>query len=505
MVPQQGRRQDLGPEEAQKIMSDSSSSTNGHSSSTSDDPEPSQKSRGLVITLLALAILIPLVTISPWILSAALIFACGIYVAFEFALVQISLRELEREAAQNLPGSAQLLKMKRELNTMLAACQFGITLTSLGLTLALEPAIAKALTELPFYEGSILARSGVSHGLAMALGAFMHVTFGELIPKGLALVIPKKVLHTTANFMRIFRFLSIPFIKTCNSIANYVVRLLTGKDPDKDTHHGDNVEIGEALLMAHDQGRIAGRQLNIMKNVLQFTDLTVREVMTPARMVVSLDASRSWDENYAIAQEHGYSRFPVTSSNPHEILGYVRRDALLNAIITGEKDLEKLLLPIERRPETAPLQALNLFRGAPLVAIFDEHDSFSGLLTAEDVIEQILGEIYDESDELENLPVEYEDDGTIHMDGLLLLQTAGETLGLHELDKYQDVDTIGGLILKLLAREPKHGDRVEVENWTAIVDDVQGFRINSLIFEPRSPENGEAENSDYIEQEEMQA
>lgn len=472
-------------------MSDSSNSSNGQPP-PAEEARPGLTTKSVIATLLLVGSVIALIALSgpmsQWVLSIALILACGIYVAFEFALVQIPIRDLEREAAQDIPGSHQLLKMKREINSMLAACQFGITLTSLGLTLALEPAIAEVLhTVVANNSGGqiaeVLGRGGVSHGLAMGVGAFMHVTFGELIPKGLALVEPKKVLHATATYMALFRILSIPFIKTCNGIANAVVRFLTGKNPDTDTHHGDHVEIGEALLMAHAQGRIVGRQLQLMKNVMYFFERTAREVMTPARKVIMLDTTLSWEDNMKIAEEHGFSRFPVIAGNPHDVIGYVRRDQLLNAVIQGERDLMKVLLPIQRRPETAPLQALNLFRGSPLVAIYDEHDSFSGLLTAEDVIEQVMGEIFDETDDVHAAHFEHGPDGTLRVDGEVLLEVAAEVIGLPDVEEHGDVDTIGGLVLKFLARQPERGDCVEIGNWKATVESATGFRILSLVFE----------------------
>ena len=490
-------------------MSDPSLSSNGH-------PPPAEgghsgvSAKAVISTLLLVGGIAAVVGLSgpmaTWVLSLVLIFACGVYVSFEFALVQIPLRELEREVEQGVPGSRQLLNMKREINAMLAACQFGITLTSLGLTLALEPAIAQVLhdyvAEAPPGDmvAQVLGSGGVSRGLAMGLGAFMHVTFGELIPKGLALVEPKKVLHASATYMAMFRWVSIPFIKTCNGIANVVVRWLTGKNPDTDSHHGENVEIGEAVVMAHAQGRIEDGELQLIKNVLNFSDRTAREVMTPARKVVSLDTTLSWDENMAIAEEHGFSRFPVIAGNPHDVIGYIRRDQLLQSVIDGKKDLMSILLPIQSRPETAPLPALNLFRGSPLVAIYDEHDSFSGLLTAEDVIEQVMGEIFDETDDLEAAHVDFRPDGSIRMDGELLLEVAAETLGLREVESHGDVDTIGGLVLKTLARQPEPGDRVRVEGWDATVQDAQGFRIVSLIFErvvvSEEPAEGDDQGND---------
>lgn len=440
-------------------------------------PPPPRSPQGLVATLLIVAVAIPTVSLSPWLLSVALIMGCGVYVAFEFALVKIPLRELEREAEAGVPGAAQVLGMKRDLNAMLAACQFGITLTSLGLTLALEPALHRALEH---YQ-QVAAYSGA---LAMGFGTFFHVTFGELIPKGLALVVPRRVLQFTAPFMLMFRWVAVPFIKTCNSIANVVVRALTGRDPDKDAHHDAEIEIDEALIAAHTQGQIAPNQFRVMRNVLAFSDRTAREVMTPARQVVALDLQDSWDENLRKADEHGFSRFPVISGDPHNILGYVRRADLLRSELQGKRDVGALVRPIEKRPETASLTQLSLFRGTPMLALYDEHGGFSGVLTAEDVIEQIVGEIYDETDEPMSPQVERSPEGALLMNGAILLETAAESLGMPALDaEHPDVDTVAGLVLKLLGRQPRVGDVVDLGPWRAIVQAVDGFRIERLRFE----------------------
>jgi CBS domain containing-hemolysin-like protein len=411
--------------------------------------------KSIAVTLLCVAALAGLSILSPWLLSAVLIVSCGVYVAFEFALVKVSLRALERDESEGVVGASVLLGMKREMNSLLAACQFGITLTSLGLTLALEPAIHGALSE---HAG--IARH--SAALAMSVGAFVHVTFGELIPKGLALVIPTQVLYATAPFMRMFRIVAVPFIKTCNAIANAVVHFLTGKHPDTDAHHEADVEIDDALSTAQASGQIKPEQLKIMRNVLAFVDRTVREVMTPARRVAYLDLQRSWDDNLKSAEEHGFSRFPVADGDLNKIVGYVRRAELLKAELQQRRDLKALLRPIERRPEVAPLAQLNLFHGTPMIAVYDEHDTFTGLLTAEDIV-------------------------SIRMKGGVLLETAAESIGLEELLEHQDVDTIGGLILKILARQPAKGDRIELGGYEVEVEGAKGFRIISLLFRPLAP------------------
>lgn len=440
-------------------------------------PSSASSKRGFGGTLLLIAIAAPLAALSPWIGSLLLILGCGIFVAFEFALVKIPVRKLEREAAGGVRGAEMVLAMKRDMNAMLAACQFGITLTSLGLTLALEPAIHHELVR---YQ----APERLSTALAMTLGAFFHVTFGELVPKGLALVVPGKVLYVTAPFMRMFRVIAVPFIKTCNGIANAAVGALTGKNPDTDAHHDEGVSLGEALVYAHASGEIKPEQLELMRNVLSFADRTAREVMTPIRYVATLDLQKSWETNMAVAEEQGFSRFPVLDGDPHNVVGYVRRAELLKAELRGKRELRPLLHPIDRRPETASLGKLNLFSGTPMIAVFDEHDSFTGLLTAEDVVEQIVGEIYDETDEREAPEIEQLGDGELRMAGTLLLERAAETLGIPEIAEHDDVDTIGGLVIKKLSRMPKVGDEVRIGAYLAKVESAKGFRIAKLRFRP---------------------
>ena len=122
-----------------------------------------------------------------------------------------------------------------------------------------------------------------------------------------------------------------------------------------------------------------------------------------------------------------------------------------------------------------------------MIAVYDEHDSFTGLLTAEDVIEQIVGEIYDDTDEPATATVEHVADGSIRMNGSVLLETAAEALALSDVEAHQDVDTIGGLVLKKLGRQPKRGDEVELGDYRAIVEATQGFRILVVVFRPLPP------------------
>lgn len=438
-------------------------------------------SGGKLLTTLALfLVLVPLLFHSPWLLSAGLILFCALFVAYEFALVKVPFRTLERAVRDKEPGAPLLLQMKQRMNTMLAACQFGITITSLGLTLALEPAIHDAL-----HPYQALAR--YSSFLAMGIGALLHVTFGELVPKGLALVIPEQVLYGTAPLMRLFRFAAIPFIKTSNSVANAVVKGLTGRNPDAAAEHDESMDINEAIVHALATGQIEPHQLDLMRNVLHFAERTAREVMTPAKYVISLDLQASWTENLAVAEENGYSRYPVIDGDWYRVAGYLRRADLLRAELRGERDLRQLILPIERRPETVHLTQLNLFQGAPIIALYDEYDTFVGLLTSEDVVEQIVGEIYDEGDDRERPHFERIGEGCFRFDGSCLLVEAAEVLELDQLEEeHQDVDTIGGLVTKLLGRQPRKEDQLSIADYRVIVEGAQGFRIRTLRFE-RSP------------------
>lgn len=443
----------------------------------------------LLPTLLLLGLLIPLASLSPWSISAALIAMCGVYVAFEFSLVKVPVRALERDVRRGVRGAQLLLDMKHDLNAMLAACQFGITLTSLALTLALEPAIHHVLEAharpLLLWVATWVDPRSVSVGTAMVLGSLLHVTFGELVPKGLALIAPQAVLYRTAAFMRLFRHLALPFIKTCNGVANMIVRAATGKDPEKDIHHEDALDLREALIHASTSGQIKPEQLKLMRNVLSFAERSAREVMTPARAVVAVRLQSPWEEVKRTMEENRFSRYPVLDGDNHRVVGYVRHVDVLRAEARGERELKPLVRPIERRPETVPISQLNLFQGSPLVALYDEHDSFVGLLTAEDAVEEIVGEIYDETDERTSQGIQRLPDGKVRLSGAILLEQLGEALALREaLEHEGDVDTVGGLVLKRLGRQPAVGDQVPLGGWRAVVEEASGFKITRLRFEP---------------------
>ena len=453
---------------------------------------PAPPAPSLIPTLLLLLLLAPLLALSPWAISAALVGLCGVYVAYEFALVKVSIRSLQKDAARGVRGAHQLLAMKQDMNAMLAACQFGITVTSLGLTLALEPAIHHLLEAhfAPLLQvvGRWVEPKGFSIGLAMVAGSLFHVTFGELVPKGLALIVPLQVLYRTAPFMSLFRWVAIPFIKTCNGVANLVVKLLTGRDPEQISHDED-VDLREALIHASSKGQIAPQQARLMKNVLSFAERTAREVMTPAKSVVSVRLQDSWDEVKRVMEENRFSRYPVVDGDWHKVVGYVRHIDVLRADAQQKRDLKPLVRPIDRRPETVPVSQLNLFQGSPLVAIYDEHDAFVGLLSAEDVVEEIVGEIYDETDErvaaaaIQKLP-----DGKLRVSGALLLEQVAEQLALRDtVADDTDVDTIGGLVLKRLGRQPAVGDEVVIGPWKVAVEEATGFKITRLRFEPQAP------------------
>jgi CBS domain containing-hemolysin-like protein len=178
---------------------------------------------------------------------------------------------------------------------------------------------------------------------------------------------------------------------------------------------------------------------------------------------------------------------PIVDGDQHNVVGYARRADLLQSELHGRRDLKALVRPIERRPETASLGALDLFRGSPMIAVFDEHDSFVGLLTAEDIVEQIVGEIYDETDEPARPDIETLPDGSVRVLGSMLLEPAAEALGLDDIED-EDVDTIGGLVLTHLGRQPRAGDQIDVQRWQVQVEGAKGFRITSLLFRPRESE-----------------
>lgn len=416
--------------------------------------------------------------------SAFLVVLNGIFVAFEFAIVKVRPHRLQEMADAGNRTAALALSQTRHLDAYLAVCQFGITIASLALTVAFEPAIEKLITPYLIPLMGDEAAHSLSIGIALFLATSAHVIFGELVPKSVAILMPVEVTMALAVWLKRFFVLSLPFNKVYNGIANKIVRFLTRRDPRGTHAHEEHEQIDVELLLARalERGEIGVEQKALMENVLDFPERTAREVMTPAESVITLDLSRPWEENLAVMKEQLFTRYPVIDGDANDVVGYVMLHDVFRHVVDGRTDLRRLVRPLEKRPETMTLDQLrHVMPRKPLVAIYDEHNRFVGITTDEDVSEEILGEIVDENDEETIPPVRRTGDGGYLINGAAAVDRVIEELGLRvDPDELEGVDTFGGLVLKRLARQPKNRDEVELSGFRFTVEEADGFRITRL-------------------------
>ena len=421
---------------------------------------------------------------SGWALLVTLLMVLGqaFFVAYEFSVVAVRQHEVERLAAKGHRGARRVLRQLEQVDGYLAACQFGITLTGLALTAAFEPAVQAVLT--PLLQAWMPQSMAASLSVVVAVGTAtaVMVVFGELFPKTVAITVPVPIVLATSGPMRWAYLLSTPLNATYNRAANFIVKLLTGKSV-QEAHSAESFDAEVLLRLAYEQGRIDDEQHELMNAVLEFPTRTAREVMTPAHQVVGFDLSENAETVYRRMQKARFARYPVFDGE--ELVGYVLMHDLFRQRLEGRFDLKAVLRDIVRVPETVHLDRLHAeYREHPIMAVFDERNQFVGIITAEDLLEEIVGEILDEDEEPERPVVQRLNPGTVLIDATALIEDVCSELDLR-CDAPDGVDTFGGLLLSRLGREPKPGDVIPIPPWSFVVKECKGFSIR--VVEGKGP------------------
>ncbi len=432
-------------------------------------------------------------------LALFLVVLNGFFVASEFALVRVRATAVERMAEAGRPGSGALQAVVDNLDDYLATTQLGITIASLGLGWVGEPAVA-AIIEPAL---APVVPEGTIHLVAFALGfsviTFLHVVFGELAPKTIAIQRAEGLALLIAPPMRLFYFLFIPGIVVFNGTANAFTRLL-GIEPASETEEtlGEE-EILMVLGRAGRQGQIDHREVEMIERVFDLDDTTVREVMIPRPDVASVAPDTPLDELRSTLVEAAYTRIPVIGGDDagDQVHGFVDAKDVLAAIESDRAEsttAADLAREMPLFPETIPLDTLlaDMQREhTQMAAVIDEFGVFEGIVTVEDLVEKVVGEIRDEFDASESEPsVENTGDGVFAIDGRVAIRDVNQRLGT---DLEADVaGTIGGLVLARLERAPEAGDRVEVDGYSLTVSAVDGARISQITARETEGEDAES-------------
>jgi CBS domain containing-hemolysin-like protein len=424
-----------------------------------------------------------------------LILANGFFVAAEFALVGVRRSRIETLADGGDRRARRLISVLDDLNAYLSASQLGITLASLGLGWIGEPTVAHML-EAP------LSRAGVPetgiHLIAFAVAfvviTALHIVLGEQAPKLFGLQMAERVALATALPMRLFyRVFSLP-IRALDRASAAVVRPLGIRADAGHASAYTEEELRHVIDMSRRGGHIKAGEQQLLLGVFEFADAEVREAMVPRTAVVAVPAAATLSEAKAAFREHGYTRLPVYRERLDDVAGVLfRRD--LEDFVDGtrpaaEFDAAALARPPLFMPPTAKLgSALKQMRDVRthLAFVIDEHGGLEGIVTLEDLLEEIVGEIDDEYDEESKSQIVAQPDGTFLLDGMLAVRDANRhfRLGLPEDGHYT---TVAGFLLARAGRLLKPGETVRHEGATFRVERVERRRLRRVRLTPAPPE-----------------
>jgi CBS domain containing-hemolysin-like protein len=424
------------------------------------------------------------------VVALALVVLNGFFVAAEFAFVRIRGTSVEQLAEEGRTGAGTLQEVMGNLDDYLATTQLGITIASLGLGWVGEPAVASLIEPVlaPILPANLIHL--VAFAIGFSLITFLHVVFGELAPKTLAIAQTERLSLFLAPPMKGFYYLLYPGIVVFNGAANAFTRAL-GVPPASETDEtlGER-ELLRVLTRSGEEGDIDVTEVRMIERVFDLDDTVVREVMVPRPDVVSVSADASLSDLQSIVLEAGHTRYPVLDPDDgDQVIGFVDVKDVLRAEVEGgdAESVGDIAREIVIAPETMALSdLLRQFREdrQQMAAVIDEWGTFEGIATVEDVVEALVGDLRDEFDLDEREPsIRRRDDEGYDIDGGVPLSKVNDTL---EGDFTSDeVDTIGGLVLERLDRAPERGDRIEVAGYVVEVTSVDGTRISTVWVHER--------------------
>lgn len=421
----------------------------------------------------------------PFVLLVVLLAANGFFVAAEFAYITARRNVLE----QTPGGSARVAaRLNEDLSRSLTASQLGITMASLGLGAVGEPAVAHLFEEVL---GLTPLPEAVTHGIALAFAllivVFLHMVIGEMAPKNIAISNPERAAVTLARPFRVFSVVFGPLIVVLNALANGVLRLFGVKPADslEVGHSADDLAV--IISTGQREGVIEDFAQRLLTGAIMFGDLDAAEAMIPRPDVVAVDYAATVAEIEAVMKKTGHSRIPVYRNDLDHVLGFVHIKDLIGI---ADSDRDRQLREDEVRealfvPESAHIRpVLDEMRRSRVhfAIVIDEHGSTSGIITMEDIAEELVGEIRDEHDRRERRPLTTVD-GRVLAPGLVRPdQLVDYGIDLPE----GEYETLGGLMMDRLGRLPIVGDSVEVDGWNLRVTRTDGRRVREVELTPAS-------------------
>jgi CBS domain containing-hemolysin-like protein len=412
-----------------------------------------------------------------------LIAATAFFVAAEFAIVKVRSSRIDQLIGEGNRSAIAAKKVTGSLDEYLSACQLGITITALGLGWLGEPTIERLLHPLFVTWGmndSLV--SILSFVIAFISITYLHVVVGELAPKTLAIQKAERVTMALSRPLIFFYKIMYPFIKTLNGSALFLVRLfgLHAASEHEMAHSEEELRI--ILSESLKSGEINPSEYKYVNKIFEFDNRTAKEIMVPRTEMVTVSLDDSFEENLEIMRNERYTRYPLEHEDKDNIVGLINIKEILNALYKSKEGvlLKNYIRPVIKVIENIPIQDLLLRMQKDrihMAILVDEYGGTAGLVTVEDILEEIVGEIRDEFD-VDELPnVQKISDNHYIFDGKALIEEVNDLLQL-EIDE-EDVDTIGGWVLTEKI-DVKKGDKIETDGYEFIVTDMEGHHIRTL-------------------------
>ncbi|QIW18483.1 hemolysin family protein [Bacillus thuringiensis] len=384
---------------------------------------------------------------------AILIALTAFFVAVEFAIIKVRSSRIDQLVSEKRRGALAAKKVTSNLDEYLSACQLGITITALGLGWLGEPTIKHLLEPLflKLHLSPAIA-STVSFIIAFAVITFLHVVIGELAPKTLAIQRAEQVSLLLSKPIIYFYRVMYPFIWALNGSARLVTGLF-GLHPasEHEVAHSEE-ELRLILSESYESGEINQREFKYVNNIFEFDNRVAKEIMVPRTEVVGLYEDEPFETHIKIIAQEKYTRYPVFGEDKDEIIGMVNVKDLFIRYMDSNRDEGCSITPYTRSVievlENIPIHDLLLQmqrKRIPLAVLYDEYGGTAGIVTLEDILEEIVGEIRDEYDEDEHPPIEHISEGCKIVEGKVLISEVNDLFGLHLIA--DDVDTIGGWIM----------------------------------------------------------
>ncbi len=428
------------------------------------------------------------------ILSLLFVIANGYFVAAEFAIVKVRATQLTEQVSKGSKRAQMATVLRKNLDAYLSATQLGITLASLSLGWVGEPAFARLIE--PLLERFGAASSALAHSIsatfAFTVISVLHIVFGELVPKSIAIQKPVSTSLWIAHPLRLFYVLMYPAIWLLNGFARGVLKLIgvSTSSEHEEAHSQEELK----LILAHSEkaGVLSLPNREIIEGVFQFSKRTAKQIMLPRTDVVILSTSNSVEENLEIIRQTRHTRYPLCEGNLDNVVGLIHIKDLLLAVlkepITSMSELSRELLFVPENTKVESLLAQFLEGRIHMAVVVDEYGGASGIVSLENITEELFGQIQDEFDR-ERLEVEPLGRGRYRVRGDYLIEDLAGRLDL-DLGEPPE-ETVGGFVVAQIGQEVLPGDKCRLGPLEIDVLEAERFRVRWVLVTAPKPSPSE--------------